>query len=141
MSNRTRIGLVAAAIVVVVVGFVLANSTSKDADNPGPAATAATSSAAQAPEPAAAPAVKTVVVRGAKPVGGVQRLSFAKGGRVRFEVRSDVADEIHVHGYDLMRDVKAGGTLSFSFPATIDGRFEVELENHGEQIARLEVTP
>jgi len=141
MPNRTRIGLLAAAIVVVVVGFVLANSTSKDADNPGPVGPAVTSSSAQAPAPAAAPAVKTVVVRGAKPVGGVQRLSFAKGGRVRFKVRSDVADEIHVHGYDLMRDVEAGGTLSFSFPATIDGRFEIELENHGEQIAQLEVTP
>ena len=25
-------------------------------------------------------------------------------------VNSDVSDEIHVHGYDLMKDVKAGGT-------------------------------
>jgi len=92
MSSRTRIGLVAAAIVVVVVGFILANSTSKDADNPGPVGTAVTSASAQAPAPAAAPTGKTVVVRGGKPVGGVQRLSFAKGGRVRFKVRSDVAD-------------------------------------------------
>ena len=54
---------------------------------------------------------------------------------------SDVADEIHIHGYDLKRDVAKGGSARFSFPATIEGRFEIELENAGTQIADLEVTP
>ena len=50
-------------------------------------------------------------------------------------------DEIHVHGYDFMKDVEAGGKVSFSFPAKIDGEFEVELEDRGEQIAKLVVNP
>ena len=41
---------------------------------------------------------------------------------------SDVADEIHVHGYDLKKDVPAGGSVRFSFPASIEGVFEIELE-------------
>ena len=45
---------------------------------------------------------------------------------------SDTADEIHVHGYDVHKDVAAGGSATFSIPATIDGRFVVELENHGD---------
>jgi hypothetical protein len=52
-----------------------------------------------------------------------------------------VADEIHVHGYDLKKDVPKGGSVQFNFKASIEGRFEVELENAGTQIANLEVTP
>ncbi len=46
-----------------------------------------------------------------------------------------------MHGYDLKKDVTAGGSVEFDFKATIEGRFEVELENAGTQIAMLEVDP
>jgi hypothetical protein len=87
------------------------------------------------------PATTTIVVRNGEPVGGVQDLEYSAGEQVRFTVRSDVAEEIHVHGYDLMKDVSAGGTASFSFPAELEGIFEVELEGRGEQIAELRVNP
>jgi hypothetical protein len=80
------------------------------------------------------------VVNG-RPQGGVERLEFTRGERVRFKVRSDVADEVHVHGYDVSKNVAAGGSVTFSFPATIEGRFEVELEAAHTQIAELEVEP
>jgi hypothetical protein len=83
----------------------------------------------------------TVHVVNAKPQGGVQKLSFKKGGTVRFRVVSDTADEIHVHGYDVHKDVAKGGTVTFDFPARIEGRFVVELEAKGQQIAQLDVTP
>jgi len=87
------------------------------------------------------PAVRTVRVVNGQPQGGVRRLEYKKGDRIRFKVQSDVADEIHVHGYDVMKDVTAGGSASFSFTASIEGRFEVELEDAGTQIAELEVEP
>jgi hypothetical protein len=83
----------------------------------------------------------TIVVKNGEPVGGVEELEYSAGDQIRFEVDSDVADEIHVHGYDLMKDVPAGGTVSFSFPAEIEGIFEVELEGRKEQIAELRVNP
>jgi hypothetical protein len=86
-------------------------------------------------------AVPTIVVKSGEPVGGVQELEYSAGDQVRFKVDSDVADEIHVHGYDLMKDVPAGGSVSFSFPAEIEGIFEVELEGRKEQIAELRVNP
>jgi hypothetical protein len=86
-------------------------------------------------------AVPTIVVKNGEPVGGVQELEYSAGDQVRFKVDSDVADEIHVHGYDLMKDVPAGGSVSFSFPAEIEGIFEVELESRKEQIAELRVNP
>ncbi len=88
-----------------------------------------------------APAPPAIVVRDGEPVGGVQELEYSAGDEVDFTVRSDVADEIHVHGYDVSKDVKAGGSVSFSFPAEIEGIFEVELEQRGTQIAELRVNP
>jgi len=46
-----------------------------------------------------------------------------------------------VHGYDIPKDVKAGGSVSFNFPADLEGVFEVELESRKEQIAELRVNP
>src|SRR4029453_6097587 len=83
----------------------------------------------------------TIVVKNGEPVGGVRELEYSAGDQVRFEVESDVADEIHVHGYDLMKDVPAGGAVTFSFPAEIEGIFEVELESRGAQLAQLRVDP
>jgi hypothetical protein len=86
--------------------------------------------------------VPTIVVDSAgKPVGGIADLTYSKGERIHFKVRSAVADEVHVHGYDLMKDVKAGGTIAYDFPATIEGVFEAELEGRKEQIIQLTVNP
>ena len=63
------------------------------------------------------------------------------GDQVRLKVRSDTADEIHVHGYDLKKDLEAGGSVQFAFEASIEGRFDIERENAGTQIANLEVDP
>jgi hypothetical protein len=85
--------------------------------------------------------VPTIVVKNGEPVGGIRTLTYNEGDRIHFKVRSDVSDEVHVHGYDLMKDVKAGGTVSFDFPATIEGVFEAELEGRKEQIIELRVNP
>ena len=124
-----------AAIIAVVVLFIV--FTGGDDNNDSSSSTSTSTSTTAAPKPA----VQAIVVSGGKPVGGVKRLSYNNGDQVRFSVQSDVADEIHVHGYDLMKDVSAGGSVSFSFPAKIEGVFEIELEEHKEQIAELRVSP
>lgn len=85
--------------------------------------------------------VPTIVIKHGKPVGGIRDLTYNKGEQIHFIVDSDVSDEVHMHGYDLMKDVKAGGTVSFDFPATIEGVFEAELEGRKEQIIELTVNP
>lgn len=84
--------------------------------------------------------VRVVVVNRA-PEGGIVRKTVEKGDRVVLLVKSDVADEVHLHGYDISRDVAAGGSARIAFEATIPGRFEVELEKRGVQIADLTVEP
>jgi hypothetical protein len=155
MSSRARIGIVAAAVVVLVVGFIIANGSGDDDKAkttantttvvPAPTDTTATDLGTATPEttttPPAAPAIPIIRVVDAKPQGGVKRITFTKGDTIKFTVRSDTTDEIHFHGYDVHKDVKAGGSATFSVPATIEGRFVVELEDHGTQIAEVEVDP
>ncbi len=102
--------------------------------------TGSTSTATSTSTPAV-PASQTINVVNGQPQGGVKTVTFKKGDQAVLKVNSDTADEIHVHGYDLMKDVEKGGSVTFTFKATIDGRFEVELEDAGTQIANLEVTP
>lgn len=123
-SNTTR---VVAGIGVIVVGIVLlvvlkSDDSSKTTSNTDGKVT-------------------TIVIKDGKPVGGIADLTYNKGEQVRFKVDSDVSDEVHVHGYDIMKDVKAGGSVSFDFPAAIEGVFEAELEGRKEQILELTVNP
>ena len=85
--------------------------------------------------------VTTITIKNGKPVGGIAQLTYNEGEQVRFKVDSDVSDEVHMHGYDIMKDVKAGGSVSFDFPATIEGVFEAELEGRKQQILELTVNP
>ena len=73
--------------------------------------------------------------------GGPVRATVKQNRRVVLVVRSALADEIHLHGYDLSADVEAGGTARISFEATIPGTFEIELESRGLQIGELTVRP
>jgi cytoskeletal protein RodZ len=113
--------------------------TTETSDDSG-SETGSTSTSTSTSTPAV-PASQTLNVVNGQPQGGVKTVTFKKGDQAVLKVNSDTADEIHVHGYDLKKDVEKGGSVTFSFKATIDGRFEVELEDAGTQIANLEVTP
>ena len=80
-------------------------------------------------------------VAGGKPVGGIARDSVKRGRLVVIRVTSDVADHVHLHGYDVMADVGPGEPATIEFSADVPGRFEIELEDLGLQIAELEVRP
>jgi hypothetical protein len=86
-------------------------------------------------------ALPTIVIRNGEPVGGIEKLEYSAGEDIRFRVKSDIAEEVHFHGYEVMKDVPAGGTVSFDVPAEIEGIFEVELEGEKEQIAEIRVNP
>ena len=87
------------------------------------------------------PVQLAVTIRGGEPVGGIVRATATKGETVVVVVRSDVADHLHVHGYDLMADVGPGKPARVEFEASLTGRFEIELEDRGEQVAQLTVLP
>ena len=110
-------------------------------DSTSASSTDSTTAETETTPEAATPTVVSIVIVNGVPKDGIVRKSVSEGDRVVLVVKSDVADEIHVHGYDLMRDVAAGGTARMPFTATLPGVFEVELEGHGVQIAELTVNP
>jgi hypothetical protein len=140
MANRQRWVLLGLAAVVVVVAVIVAGTGGGD-DSGIIDTRTQTTGASPTSTHAGAAADTTIVIRDGKPVGGVRQLRFRKGSDVVFVVRSDADYEIHFHGYDIAKDVKAGGSVRYAVPAELDGRFEVEIEDTGTQIAEIEVVP
>ncbi|MEV0790408.1 hypothetical protein [Kribbella sp. NPDC050459] len=62
------------------------------------------------------------------------------GQTVRVAATSDVADSLHVHGYDKTLDLKPGKTASLQFTADTKGSFEVETRESGKLAFRLQVS-
>jgi FtsP/CotA-like multicopper oxidase with cupredoxin domain len=160
LSGVQRAGIVLGALAVLLIVFLVlrggdnggssSSSAPQTASSPSAATGSAQSPSTSRSDPSggststsapAAPAAPTIRVVNGRPQGGVKTVSVKKNDPVVLKVQSDVADEIHVHGYDLKKDVPEGGSVMFTFNATIEGRFEVELEHAATQIANLEVTP
>lgn len=74
-------------------------------------------------------------------VEGGGRIEIPLGEPVVIRVESDVADEGHLHGYDLFVDLEPGSTGVIEFVADIPGIFELELEGSRVLLADLEVAP
>ena len=89
-----------------------------------------------------ADAVQTISVEvaGGAPVGGHQRVEVDLGSVVALVVTADAAEEVHVHGYDILRAASDGHPAQFAFTAEIPGVFEVELEGSGRLLLLLEIS-
>jgi hypothetical protein len=149
VSHRRRLAGFLAVLALLCAGFALTScggGDSESADTTSTETTTATetttteSTTTTTPPPPPGPTeIRIVVVNGA-PKGGIVREKVAKGDRVVLIVRSDVTDHVHLHGYDIMRDVAPGKPARLPFKATIPGRFEVELEDRGVPIADITVS-
>jgi hypothetical protein len=127
-NRRAGLALAAVALVAAVVLFIVLSG-----GNDNSTSTATTSASGDGGQ------VATIEIKDGQPVGGVQDLEFSQGEQIRFEVQSDAAWEIHFHGYDVAKNVKAGGSVEYDVPATIPGVFEVEIEDTATQIAQITV--
>jgi hypothetical protein len=149
MSRGQRFTFLAIAVVIAIVAVVvLADSSEDDTSTESSATTTPTATATASPteaEPGEETPTATPTPTPTPPppplltAGRVRELEFTEGERIRFRVRSDVPEEIHVHCYDITREVPAGDTITVSFEASITGTCEVEFHNSGEQIASLTV--
>jgi hypothetical protein len=159
VSSGQRIAILLVAAVVLIGGFVLAGSAGDDDDSDRETQTAAQPAQTEsggtadtdtgtATEPAATteaapppPRVETIRMRGRAPVGEPQTLEYESGDTIRLRFRSDVAEEVHIHGYDKYVDVPANGSARTRFKADLEGIFEVESHGSGEILAKLEIRP
>jgi len=156
MSAKTRIAFAALAAVLAVAAILLAqpDDSSEQADDPSGRTARSTSATkpeeetrptARAPS-APEPVPMEVVLRDHESQDGVQTIKVKTGETIRFLVSSDRRDEIHLHGYDLTRDVAPGRPARFEVKADLEGIFEVESHEAGHEgkealIAKVVVEP
>jgi hypothetical protein len=145
VSKGQRAGLIALAVAIAAVAFALASPDDDKGDSGKTSADATTS------EPSTPPTATTdsrpeerLQLQAHRPTGGVRRIQAQKGEFVRLVVESDAPDEVHLHGYDITRDVRPSEPARFSFRAEHEGVFDLEshkLEDQGRDavIARLVV--
>jgi hypothetical protein len=145
MDRAWRLVLVAAGVAVaVVLFFVLRDNDNDKGATPTQTATRnepTTAVTPPPPPPPPKPLIATIVYRNGRVIGGLRNISTSKGKRVTVVVNADVSDEVHVHGYDLKGDVAPGAPARITLRANLVGRFVIELESRGFEIANLEVTP
>ena len=149
MSRGLRFAFLGVAVAILVVAFLILRPSSDDPETTADAPTAtptATATPTLAPDetetPTPTPTPKPTVDPGPLLTGAkVVKLRYDKGETVRFQVKAPQDEEVHIHGYDIKKDVKAGETAKVSFKATIDGIFEIEFEHSAKQIAELRVDP
>ena len=139
MERGQRIGLILAAVVVAVVGIVLISSRGGDDDDSGSAGTTTTetqpgepTATVRAPKPQ--PQFETITLADGAVRGGEKEITVSRGEIARIEVKSDAADEIHLHGYDVYKDVAPGKPARFRVKANAEGIFELEAHDLGHVI-------
>jgi hypothetical protein len=145
MSRGQRFAFLAIAVVIAVVAIIVLADSSEDPSGTPSAATATPTATTPAEDGATATPTPTSTPTPPPPPlltgGKVTKLEATQGDTVRFRVRSPVAEEVHVHTYDIMKDLEPDKTVTVSFKATITGIFEIEFEHAAEQIAELRVDP
>ena len=143
MSRGQRLTFLGIAAIIAVVAVIVlsggGDETEKAADATAtPAATPSREVDAMAtPTRTPPPKPKPPLLLG----GRERTLSFDQGDTVRFRVRHGEAEEVHIHGYDIKKELAANETANVSFEASIPGIFEVELEHSGTPLGRLKVEP
>ena len=128
MSGNQRIGLIAVAVLVAVLAFVIA-SPGKD-DEGGKASqtnpTTSTETTGTDSPPGTKAVFASIDVRGGEVPGGPAEFRVKHGDRVAISVGSDAPDDIHLHGYDIEKKVEPGQRAEFRFTANLEGEFEIE---------------
>lgn len=73
--------------------------------------------------------------------GAVREFSVREGDTLTLRITADRQVALHIHGYDLKRELVPGETAVLSFPATLSGRFEIEDELTDKELGVLVVEP
>jgi heme/copper-type cytochrome/quinol oxidase subunit 2 len=68
-------------------------------------------------------------------------ITVTEGDRIVLRITADSPHEVHLHGYDIEREVAPGEPAELSFEADLTGRFTIEDHETGEELGTLVVRP
>ena len=131
-----------AALVGLTLAAGLAGCAGTDAPEPPRPRRRPSTASPSATSAATSPAGQRIEVQLDRRPGHRRHRPGAGGRRastVTLVITSDVADEVHVHGYDLEAALSPGQPAELTFDATIPGVFEVELHEAGTLLLTLQV--
>ena len=89
-------------------------------------------------EPAADVTIRIMLVDGR--IEAERRYEVSFGDTVEVRVVSDVAGEVHLHGYDLYLQLEAGAEVTLVFEANLPGVWEAELHPSHRELFQLQVS-
>ena len=69
-----------------------------------------------------------------------EKITVKQGDTVNLTVIKDTDEEVHLHGYDIHFEGKAGTKVTKNFKADKSGSFEIELEQTSTHLGDLDVT-
>jgi len=139
--SRSRAALVGLALAAAVSGCAGTDAgAAPESSSPATSSSSSAPTTATSTEPVSPAGQRIeVTVTGGQVSGDTGRVPVAAGEHVVLVVTSDVADELHVHGYDLEAELPPGTPATVEFDATIPGVFEVELHDAGTLLLSLQV--
>jgi hypothetical protein len=118
------------------------SQTTATTDTDTTTATTTTTGSATTTAPAAPkPTTIAIDVEQGHPSGGIKRPTIKKGDEVVLVIRTDMGEEVHLHGYDIEKPVTPGTPVRIPFTANLPGRFELELHHPDALLAVIEVRP
>ena len=116
--SRNRIAVVAGVLVVfVIVGGILIYARSTSGQN----------------------VTFDLTVTGGKTMSPGDLVAH-QNDTVTINIKSDTDGEVHLHGYDIHFETKAGQTVSQKFKADKTGGFPIEWESTSTDLGKLTVT-
>ena len=116
-------------------------TTTSTTEAPPPTTTTSTTEApppTTTTEPAADVTIRITLVDGR--IEAERRYEASFGDTVEVRVTSDVAEEVHLHGYDLYLQLEAGAEVTLVFEANLPGVWEAELHPSHRELFQLQVS-
>jgi hypothetical protein len=133
-----RPALIPAALTALALALAGCAGTDAPAASSSSAPSTAAGTSSAVPSSGAGQRIEVRVTSG-QVTGDTGRVPVAAGTHVTLVITSDVADQVHVHGYDLETELAPGEPAELEFDATIPGVFEVELHEAGTVLLSLQV--
>ena len=140
--TRRPVAALALIATLLVGGCASGGDGTAESPRPTPPTQQSSQPSASSPSPSETAFAGTeieITVKDGKVSPATRRVEVSQGTAVRLLVTSDVADELHVHGYDIRQDLPAGQQATLDFTADLTGVFEVESEQSHLQLVQLEV--
>jgi len=152
VPRNQRLALLALAAVVAIVAAVLLRPGGGGKQSPTQRSQGKQTGSSARPTPRApgeseprpapgGPRATTIRVRDGRPVGGAGEITVKSGDTVRLAFESNSSDRLHIHGYDRYVQLQPGRTVRVSFPAKLEGVFDIESHSTEAKIASLTIEP